>query len=551
MKLDLPASNRALSLRGILRLNYLGRLAVAGGILLAALIGWGTAPPDQTFAAAMIFLGAVAFTAWSYRVTHTQGVEPTVSFRLAQSLFDVLLTTSVIHLTGGAQSPFTPVFILVLTAAALMLPAWGQLVVWASTTTLFAGDVAWAHPDTFRGSTLVLLALFALVSLVTGWLGAGLRRAGMTLGAVESELRQLRLDTGDILANLSTGLLTVDGRGRLAYINQAAEKLLGLDASIWLGQRVLDEVDRVAPGMAEVIRGSGQTRRPVLRRKLEARIGGEAAVFGVSTAVLIGDGTGQPSVTAIFQDITDAERMEGLKIRAERLQAVAELSASLAHEIKNPLASIRSSVEQISKPTLSPDDRALLQNLVLTESDRLSRLLSEFLEFARIRSERIEDVDLPELVGAALRLAEQHPDAPAGVELQGEGLGRELRIRGDADLLHRAVFNLVLNALQFAGENGTVRVTVEGPLGDEDPRALGIPGSVRISVEDSGPGVAEGDLGRVFEPFFTTRKGGSGLGLAVVHRAMDAHQGNVWVERGALGGARFVMVLPAHGERGA
>lgn len=523
---------------------------MAGGILLAALIGWGAAPPDQTVAAAMIFLGTVVFTAWSYRLTHVHGVEPIVSFRLAQSLFDVLLTTSVIHLTGGAQSPFTPVYILVLTAAALMLPAWGQLVVWASTTAMFAGDVAWAHPETFRASTVVLLGLFALVSVVTGWLGAGLRRAGLTLGAVESELRQLRLDTGDILANLSTGLLTVDGQGRLAYINQAAEKLLGLDAASWLGRPVLAEVDAKAPGLAEVIQRSSREGSPVLRRKLDARLQGEPSILGVSTAVLAGSGSGLPSVTAIFQDITDAERLEGLKIRAERLEAVAELSASLAHEIKNPLASIRSSVEQIAKPSLDAEDRAVLQSLVLTESDRLSRLLSEFIEFARIRGGRVEDVDLSELVRNALALALQHPDAPEDARVSVEGVDRPLHVRGDEDLLHRAVFNLILNALQFAGPAGRVRVTLAGPSEDGGAPLPDAEDAIRITVEDSGPGVAIEDLGRVFEPFYTTRKGGSGLGLAVVHRAVDAHQGSVWVDNGALGGARFVMVLPAAGTAG-
>ena len=518
---------------------------MAAGILLASLIGVASTGTDLTVAALMIFVGAAVFTGWSFHLTHRQGIRPFVSFRLAQSVFDVLLTTSVVHVTGGAQSPFTPVYILVLTFAALMLPAWGLLVIWALTTALFAGDVIWAHPDTFSGSTLVLLALFALLALVTGWLGAGLRRAGLTLGAVESELRQLRLDTGDILANLTTGLMTVDGWGRLAYINAAAERILDLPADEWVGQSVLGAVDARAPGLAVVIQRSIRDAEATERLKVAASVEGEDVVLGVSTAVLEREGQSTPSVTVIFQDITDVEKVENLKIRAERLEAVAELSASLAHEIKNPLASIRSSVEQISKPTLDDEDRSVLHRLVLTESDRLSRLLSEFIDFARIRSGQTQTVDVPELIRASLALALQHPDVPGELTVEQRGLDRELLVRADEDLLHRAIFNLLLNALQYAGEHGRIRVTLEGPLDKESPRVPGVERPLLISVEDSGPGVAMKDLDRVFEPFYTTRKGGSGLGLAVVHRAMDAHEGSVLLESSALGGAHFTMVLPA------
>ncbi len=538
-------------MEGILRLNYLGRVAVSGGILLASLVGLGVSGPDQTIAALMIFIGAVAFTAWSYHLTHRDRIKPIVSFRVAQSVFDALLTTAVVHVTGGAQSPFIPVYVLVLTFAALMLPAWGLLLVWALTTTLFVGNVIFAHPETFSGSTLVLLALFALLALVTGWLGAGLRRAGLSLGAVESELRQLRLDTGDILANLTTGLMTVDSWGRLAYINHAAERILGLAANDWVSHEVLEEVERRAPGLGDVIQRSITDGRSSERLKVPATVDGDEVVLGVSTAVLKREEQAQASVTVIFQDITDVEKVEALKIRAERLEAVAELSASLAHEIKNPLASIRSSVEQISKPTLEDADRQVLHELVLLESDRLSRLLSEFIDFARIRSGKTETVDLPELIRGALALALQHPDLPEDLKVEQEGLDRALLVRGDGDLLHRATFNLVLNALQYAGAHGRIRVTLEGPLERVDPRVPDVPNPILISVEDSGPGVATEDIDRVFDPFYTTRKGGSGLGLAVVHRAMDAHEGSVVLETSALGGARFVMVLPAREPVGA
>src|SRR5690606_29094384 len=156
-----------------------------------------------------------------------------------------------------------------------------------------------------------------------------------------------------------------------------------------------------------------------------------------------------PSATALFQDISETERLEALNRRALRLEAVAELSASLAHEIKNPLASIRSAVEQIVKPTLASEDRGSLQRLVLSESDRLSRLLSEFLEFSALSVQRREALDLRRVVADAVAMVRQHPDASEGVEVALDLPAEALEVSGDRDLLHRAVSNLVLNAAQF------------------------------------------------------------------------------------------------------
>jgi two-component system sensor histidine kinase PilS (NtrC family) len=551
LKLELKPGDQELPRRSVLWAIYVGRLTVAAGILVGALSMWRTTRPDETLIATLAFLAAVFFSGGSHWWTHQRAREPGLSFLLAQSMFDVAMTTAIVHITGGGASAFTPVYILVITAAALLLPPVGVAAIWCVVSMAFLGDVRYGHPDTLSTGTLVITVLFGLVALVTGWLGARLRSAGSQIDAVESALRQLRLDTGDILATLSTGLMTVDGSGRLAYINRAGEGLLGLDGRTWLNRPVIGEVSRIAGGLSEAIVRSIETSSPVSREKSKARVNGGRIVLGISTAVLEGADDGPPSVTAIFQDITDAERLENLNRRNERLEAVAELSASLAHEIKNPLASIRSSIEQLVGPRLQPEDRNVLQQLILSESDRLSRLLSEFIEFARIRSGSFEPVDVAECVHTAVALAREHPDAAPVACLDVRGADAPLAILGDADLLHQAVFNLVLNALQFAGEKGTVRVEVSGVRANGSDPIVQPHSAVRVVVSDSGPGVAAEHAARVFDPFFTTRDQGSGLGLSVVHRAVDAHQGSVIVDESALGGARFVLYLPAAPSTGA
>ncbi|HSG07817.1 MAG TPA: ATP-binding protein [Longimicrobiales bacterium] len=527
----------------LLRWMYLGRLTLVSGILAGALVKWFIARPQDTLVVTVMFLAAFGYTAWSFWYSHIVRRPLGEAFLYSQVILDVLLVTGIVHVTGGPQSSFAPVFILVISAGALLLPLPGGVLIGALASMVYFADLVWGYQGELRLQVGLQIALFTLVALLTGLVGDRLRRAGMALGAVESELRQLRLDTGDILTNLSTGVLTVDGDGRLAYANPAAETLIGLTASDWLGRPVIEEVERRAPGLGGVLMDAIHERRSVGRFSAVLREGDREVRLGVSTTVLErGEGV-TPSATAIFQDITDLERLEVLNRRTERLEAVAALSASLAHEIKNPLASIRSAVEQLTRPSLGERDRATLQGLVLSESDRLSRLLSEFLDYSGLRLGRRSRVELGAVVREATALVEQHPDVD-GVKITCRGIDAPLHVEGDRDLLHRALFNLLLNGVQFAGPGGEVSVALEDMARRPYPRGTSMRHPVALVVADTGPGVDPTVLDRIFDPFFTTRAGGSGLGLAVVHRAVEAHDGAIFVERGRDGGAEFVILLP-------
>jgi len=529
----------------LLRWLYLGRITLVTGILAGALRQWFGAEPEQTFVATLVFLASFAFTGASFWHTHFRGRDAGDNFFYGQVLFDALLVTAIVHITGGGASPFVFLYILVISTGALLLPLPGGVLVGVLATILFFADTVALHLQSFRLDVLLQVGLFATVAVITGLLGDRVRRAGLALGEVESALRRLRLDTGDILANIGTGVLTVDGEGRLVYLNPAGETLLGLEFQQWRGARVLEAVNEVARGMGSVLESSVTRGAPVARFKTVARRNEEDIVLGISTTVLEREEGVQPSATAIFQDITDQERMEALNRRNERLEAVAELSASLAHEIKNPLASIRSAVEQLSNTGLGGDDRSLLERLVVTESDRLSRLLSEFIEFSALKMGHAEKVDLAALARDCLTVVRQHPDVGEGVSFKEVGLKRAVEVPGDMDLLHRAAFNLVLNAAQFAGPSGVVRVEVQDRGECLGAPGTGVPDPVCLRVADSGPGVDPDDLPRIFDPFYTSRPGGSGLGLALVHRAVEAHKGAVMVDGSPEGGAEFTVYLPA------
>jgi two-component system, NtrC family, sensor histidine kinase PilS len=530
--------------RDLLRWLYLGRLTLLAGILVGAFVRWRAVAPDTTRLATVMFLVALAVTATSFWYTHVLGREPNKNFMYAQVILDVILVTGIVHITQGPDSSFAPVYILVISAGALLLPLPGGVLIGGLASMAYFADLVWGFQVTLNPAVGAQIGLFTIVALITGLLGDRLRQAGLTLGEVASELQQLRLDTGDILANLATGVLTVDGSGRLVYANAAAETLLGLPLTATLGEPVLGEVERVAPGLGGVLEGSAREGRPVRRFRTSATLsGGRRVRLGVSTTVLGRPGEESDSVTAIFQDITDLERIDELNLRTERLEAVAALSASLAHEIKNPLASIRSSVEQLGGDRVSSSDRSVLERLVLNESDRLSRLLSEFLNYSGIEAGPHEDVDLSDLVRRCAALAQQHPDFE-GVDLSVELPEKPVCVMGDVDLLHQALFNLLLNGAQSAGPEGKVIISAAAQATAVWPRGVEMSFPRRVSVRDSGPGVDPKKAARIFDPFFTTRGSGSGLGLAVVHRAVEAHQGVTLVETAPEGGAQFVIYLP-------
>jgi two-component system sensor histidine kinase PilS (NtrC family) len=526
---------------------YLGRLAIAAALFSGAALVWRNVPPAVSLTVTLLVIAAGIFTAWSFWYTHLSANSPGLKFRYSQVVFDVLLVTVVVYLTGGTESNFAALYILVICAGAILLPILGGMLIALLASLLYAAHAVWDSNSRIDAGLLLQIVLFALVALVTGYVGDRLRQTGAELGEARTELRQLRSDTDEILGTINSGILTVDGHGNLVYMNQAAQNLLGMPAAEWLGQHVVPDLERLAPGLGFVIERSVETRGAIQR--FETRPGDSFPyVLGVSTTVLDRAAPALPSITAIFQDITERKRAEALQRRAERLEAVAELSASLAHEIKNPLASIRSATEQLAGEGVDPEDQQILKGLVVRESDRLTRLLREFLDFARVQVSAPDAVDIAELVQEAVAVLRAHPDA-AGKRIRAlvpNGNGEHPLVRGDTDLLHRAVLNLGLNGIQWAGAGGQVELQLDTIDSDLLAPTRGSTRIARLRVSDTGQGVPPREAERIFDPFYTLRAGGTGLGLALVQRAADAHGGIVFVDEPASPewGTTFTLYLP-------
>ncbi|MDQ3387892.1 MAG: ATP-binding protein [Gemmatimonadota bacterium] len=533
--------------RRLLAWVYVGRLALVLAVFLAALLAWREVLPGTTLSVTLLLVVTGAFTASSVWLTHLSGHALSRSTLYAQILFDVAVVTWVVTLTGREESAFAFLYILVICAAGILLPLSGGILIGVLCSVLYFASAVLDAGASPSSGVLLQSALFTVVALATGYLGDRLRQTGAVLGEVEAELALLRLDTDDILGSIGTAILTVDGGERLVYINPAAAEILSLPPSAWLGRPILELLDERAEGLGEVIRRTVEGRQAI-RRFETTDENGRGMVLGVSTTLVERSARDATTVTAIFQDITERKRMDALRLRAERLEAVAELSASLAHEIKNPLASIRSAVEQLAGEKVDAEDRELLETLVIRESDRLSRLLAEFIDFARVRVGGGSTVDLREVVQQAVGLIRAHPDAEGRTLETVFPTTDPLLLRGNEDLLHRAVANLVLNAVQWAGPEGRVEISLDSLESDLLLPELGRSRLLRLSVADSGPGVAAEDVDQIFHPFFTARAGGTGLGLALVQRAVEGHGGAVFVDNaraGVVGGAVFTVYLPA------
>ncbi len=267
--------------------------------------------------------------------------------------------------------------------------------------------------------------------------------------------------------------------------------------------------------------------------------------LGVSTSAISAEDGQAQSVIAHFKDISDEKRLEALHLRSQRLEAVAEIASSLAHEIKNPLASIRSAVEQISRMAPASGDERVLAGLVLRESDRLSSLLSDFLNFSRVRVTRSQPLDLAAVAEAGMHSALKHPDCVAATKACVDAPVRPVMIEGDEDLLRGIVFNLVLNAAQAAPSGANITVAVSATEPAQLPPGVLLDSPLLLKVTDDGPGVPPEILPRLFEPFVTGRVGGTGLGLAVVQRAVLAHKGFIFCDSVPGKGTAFTIYLPA------
>jgi two-component system sensor histidine kinase PilS (NtrC family) len=474
---------------------------------------------------------------------------------------DVVLVTGILYYSGGAESILTLLYLLIIISASMFLRLGGMLAItaWAAaaygllswlqyegligTVSFFEPDRLSRLPEQSPIDVFFNICFFFLVAVLSGFLAEKLRRKGEELESTSQRLRLMQLDTDDILENIPSGLVTLDGDGCIQYFNGAAEKILGLEAAQVKGEAYDMVFDEDHEELKAVLRTALEKAVVYDRKELSVTSpSGKTIPLGISTT-LLGDGGGQRSgVIAVFQDLTDAKDLEQKARQADRLAVLGQLSAAIAHEIRNPLATISGSVELLrDTPQLSGEERKLMQ-LVTHESDRLNRIITDFLLYARIRPAEKSAVELSRIVAETLTLVHNHQDYHDDIEIVEATGDQNTWIVADEDQVKQIFLNIAINAIQAMPHGG--RLTV-GTREEQKKRSIQGEDMVEVYFQDTGLGIPAGELDNIFEPFYSSKKNGTGLGLSIAQRIVENNGGQLEVESREGKGTIFTVSLQA------
>jgi len=450
---------------------------------------------------------------------------------------DLALTSALVYVTGGAQSPYTFLYALTIVAAGALLYRRGAVVTTVTSlgSLVAVSFIAWSvklplsaqvHPWEQSGLELIrTLGINTAALIGVGALsfifGDQLQRSADTLATTRRAAADLLTLHQDIVRSLSSGLITTSPEGRILTTNQAAADILHTP----VGRLVGRSIDTVMPGVSAL---------PDMKRNdVTVPTPDDDIVVGVTVSPLRDRGDNIVGRVINFQDLTELKRLEQHARRAERMATVGQLAAGVAHEIRNPMASISGSIELLRQsPQTSEEDRTLM-SIVQREVQRLNVLIGDLLDYANPRAKQTVDFDLGSLVDETVQVARGDQNF-ADVELTAM-VDHPLPIHADPAKLRQVVWNLVRNAADAASAGGK-HVRVE---------ARRVDGGVRIVVEDDGTGIPESLVGRIFDPFVTTKQKGTGLGLATCHAIVAEHGGRIDVETEVGKGTKMIVIVPA------
>ena len=474
------------------------------------------------------------------------------SIVIAQLVFELLIEGLLVNHVGGSFSPFILFFIISIVVAALYFRLPGSLLVATSAGLLYCLPVFFDLSFIYKGliepprlagmgissdeafyTVFLHLCLFYFFAFISGYLA-------QNLFVTTRELSRLRFETGEILEQMRSGLLTVDAEKRIVYFNRAAGEILGLDPGAMRGGHILNVFGK---GYGEFRRRLGMAldlKRVEDRSEIiidHPEVG--SIPLGLSLSIIKDDEEKLRGIIAVFKDLTEAKKLEERIRASDRLAAVGQLAAGIAHEIRNPLASISGSVE-VLKDELNPDgDNLRLMQLILKESSRLNTILTDFLNFARVNRRFADRCDLGVVIPEVMELATGDSEISDSIEIMHNLHRPNILVAGNEDQIKQILWNLILNSAQAMGKKGgVIWISTHDHCSDEGVQMI------KLVVGDDGPGIPAGIRDKIFDPFFSTRQDGTGLGLPIVVRLVDCLDGKIDLESSPEAGTRFSVYLP-------
>jgi two-component system, NtrC family, sensor histidine kinase PilS len=482
----------------------------------------GVAPARSAVWLQSSIIAATYVASIVFGVLLTRGLSPK---RVAKPMLatDVVLTSALVYITGGPQSPYTFLYALTIVAAGALSYRRGAVITTvASLATLVAMAVlAWGDQSGLELVRSVGINAAALIGVgaLSFIFGDQLERSADTLATARRAAADLLTLHQDIVRSLSSGLITTTSEGIVLTANQSSGDILRTTPGKLIGR----QIDTVMPGIIAVTK----------RADLTVPTPDDDIVVGVTVSPLRDVRDQIVGRVINFQDLTELKRLEAHARRTERMATVGQLAAGVAHEIRNPMASISGSIELLTQsPQTSEEDRQLM-TIVQREVQRLNVLIGDLLDYANPRAKQTVDFDLGTLVDETVQVARGDKNF-TDVELTAS-IDQPLPIHADPAKLRQVVWNLIRNAADAASSGGKhvkveARKTADGAL---------------VTVEDDGPGIPESLVGRIFDPFVTTKQKGTGLGLATCHAIIAEHNGSIDVDTEVGKGTKMIVRIPA------
>jgi two-component system, NtrC family, sensor histidine kinase PilS len=450
--------------------------------------------------------------------------------------FDSFFITGLIYATGLSQSIFLFLYLVNIILCGFVFQRKGALVLSLWTSILFSFLLVFG-PD-IKGQTLFFavglnnIAFFS-VAFLSGILSEQLNFMGSELKERGRDLIALKNLNRLIIENMATGLMTVDNNGIVLQSNQSAREILDLGNRSLVGHPINDLI----PGLLQQLKtiDFGRLRSTKFdwmyktpeqqKQVLETIVSPLKSEEGLLTGYVL-----------TFQDLTKVRRLEFAVRQSEKLAAVGQLAAGIAHEIRNPLASISGSIQLLQTTFTSAQaaEERKLMSIVLKEIDRLNNLITEFLDYVRPDQQKDDPVDVNSLVKEIADLVKLNKALRADV-VQKLSLNSTSKISGHYDKLKQALLNIVINAYQAMNDAQSPVIELSTEVKEQN---------VLIHIKDHGVGIDEKGLRKIFEPFHTTKPKGTGLGLAVVHKIIESHNGKIFVESTKGVGTEFTLEFP-------
>jgi two-component system sensor histidine kinase PilS (NtrC family) len=455
---------------------------------------------------------------------------------------DLLLITGVVYSTGMQDSYFVSLYLLAILMASVLFSRRGVFLVAGFGFVLLGGALelisygivprtAASMPtlrvlDSWLASNL--FAFFA-VAYLGSLLAQTLRKKGVELEAKSEELKDLQTFNQDIIESMRGGLLTTDMEGRILVMNRAGAEITGSGLGLHRGEKIAD----IFPGFWPVERDE-QGNPLAARKEIEYKTAEGASRFlGLSISPLRTAQNQNMGFVYNFQDLTELKRLEREVVTTERMAALGRLSAAIAHEIRQPLTAMTGALKELARLAPLDEDDKKLVHIVSRESQRLNQIITDFLDYSRVKTYHFADIDVVPLFEETLLLLEHDATAVGKLRIVRRFKVRSLRARADRDALKQVFWNLCNNALRAMPAGGVLTVSIDA---DEN--------FARIQIGDTGIGIDPAQATRIFEPFQSGFTGGTGLGLAVVYSILQAHRGRIRVEASEGPGAQFIVEIP-------